>query len=204
MAHGKAPGCDGLPMEFYVKFWPVLGVDLVRVLNSSYSSGLLSSKRRGVISLSYKTGDRLDPRNWRPVTLWNVDYKIASRAIAVRLLKVLSLVVERDQSCGVPSWFIGENVAYLRDLVHFCSSSGVPVAILSLHQEKAFECVDWGFLRFTLETMGFGPSFIKWIMLFYSDVQSAVNVNGHIFSFFSLSRGVRRLSSVSPLVRSSC
>ena len=140
MAHGKAPGCDGLPMEFYVEFWPVLGVDLVRVFNSSYSSGLLScSQRRGVISLSCKKGDRLDPRNWRPITLLNVDYKIASRSIAARLLKVLSLVVERDQSCGIPGGFIGENVAYLRDIVHFCSCSGVPAAILSLDQEKAFD-----------------------------------------------------------------
>ena len=29
MARGKAPGCDGLPMEFYLKFWHVLGFDLV-------------------------------------------------------------------------------------------------------------------------------------------------------------------------------
>ena len=43
MAYGKAPGYDGLPMEFYVTFWHVLGVDLVRVFNSSYSSRLLSS-----------------------------------------------------------------------------------------------------------------------------------------------------------------
>ena len=201
MAHEKAPGCDGLPMEFYVKFWPVLGVDLVRDFNSSYSSGLLScSQRRGVSSLSYKKGDRLDPRNWRPITLLNVDYKIASRSIAARLLKVLSLVVERDQSCGVPGRFIGENVAYLCDIVHFCSCSGVPAAILSLDQEKAFDRVDWGFLRSTLEAMGFGSSFINWVMLFYSSVQSAVNVNGHISSFFSLSRGVRQGCPLSPLL----
>lgn len=36
MAKRKAPGSDGLPMEFYVKFWDVLGEDLVCVLNSCY------------------------------------------------------------------------------------------------------------------------------------------------------------------------
>ena len=201
MARGKAPGCDGFPMEFYVKFWSVLGIDLVRVLNSSFSTGCLSrTQRRGIISLSYKKGDRLDPRNWRPITLLNVDYKIASRAIAARLLKVLHLVVARDQSCGVPGRFIGENVAFLRDVVHYCSYSGVPAAILSLDQKKAFDRVDWGFLRSTLEKMGFGPSFIRWVMLFYSGVQSAVNVNGHISSFFSLSRGVRQGCPLSPLL----
>ena len=34
MARRKAPGLDGLPVEFYVKFWDVLGPDLVSVLNS--------------------------------------------------------------------------------------------------------------------------------------------------------------------------
>ena len=40
MARGKSPGSDGLPMEFYVKFWPILGTDVVNVLNSCYLSGL--------------------------------------------------------------------------------------------------------------------------------------------------------------------
>ena len=179
----------------------MLGVDLVRVFNSSLSSGLLSSsQQRGVISLSYKKGDRLDPRNWRPITLLNVDYKIASRAIAARLLKVLHLVVERDQSCGIPGRFIGENVSFLRDVVNFCSSTGVPAAILSLDQEQAFDRVDWGFLRSTLVTMGYGPSFIQWVMLFYSNVQSTVNVNGHISSFLSLSHGARQGCPLLPLL----
>ena len=91
-------------------------------------------------------------------------------------------------------------MAYLRDIVHFCSCSGVPAAILSLDQQKAFDRVDWGFLRSTLEAMGFGSSFINWVMLFYSSVQSAVNVNGHISSFFSLSRGVRQGCPLSPLL----
>ena len=175
MARRKAPGLDGLPMEFYLKFWSVLGSDLVAVLNSSFDSGCLSlSQRRGVISLSFKKGDRLDPRNWRPITLLNVDYKLASRAIAGRLLKVIHLLVAEDQTCRVPGRYIGENVALLRDVVAFASSSGAPVAILSLDQEKAFDRVDWGFMRF--------------------------NVNGYISGFFDLSRGVRQGCPLSPLL----
>ena len=94
MARGKAPGCDGLPMEFYLKLWP----DLVFVLNSPFSSGPLScSQRRGIITLSFKKGDRTDPKNWRPITLLNADYKIASRAIAARLLKSSTLLSERTR-----------------------------------------------------------------------------------------------------------
>ena len=118
MARRKAPGLDGLPMEFYLKFWSVMGSDLVDVLNSCLDSGCLSlSQCRGVISLSYKKGDRLDLRNWRPITLLNVDYKLAARVIAGRLLRVIHLIVDKDQTCGVPGRFIGENVALLRNVV---------------------------------------------------------------------------------------
>ena len=79
-------------------------------------------------------------------------------------------------------------------------SSDVPVAILSLDQEKAFDRVDWSFLRRTLHQMGFGPDFVQWVNLLYCGVQSAVNVNGHLSSFFSLSHGVRQGCPLSPLL----
>ena len=94
--------------------------DLVEVLNFCYLSGSLSrTQRRSLIALSFKKGDRLDPRNWRPISLRNVDshYKIASRAIAGRLLKVIHLVVNSNQTCGVPGRYIGDSVAFLRDVV---------------------------------------------------------------------------------------
>ena len=201
MARRKAPGSDGLPMEFYLKFWDLLGEDLVCVLNSCFRSGRLSlSQRRGVISLSFKKGDRLDIRNWRPISLLNVDYKLAARAIAGRLLKVIHIIVGRDQTCGVPGRFIGENVAFLRDVVDYAASSNSPVALLSLDQEKAFDRVEWSFMRATLLKMGFGPSFVGWVDLFYCGVQSAVDVNGHLTPFFSLSRGVRQGCPLSPLL----
>ena len=76
--------------------------------------------------------------NWRPMTLLNVDYKLAARAIAARLLKDIHLVVAEDQTCGVPGRYIGEDAAFLRDVVSYATMFGSPVVILSLDQEKAF------------------------------------------------------------------
>ena len=201
MTKRKALGLDGLPAEFYLKLWHVLGQDLVDVLNFCCVAGSLTlSQRRGIISLSFKKGDRLDMRNWRPISLLNVDYKLAARAIAGRLLKVIHLVVAEDQTCGVPGRYIGENVALLRDVVSYATMFDSPVAILSLDQEKAFDRVDWSFMYATLRRMGFGTSFLQWVNLFYTGVQSSVNVNGYLSPFFSLSRGVRQGCPLSPLL----
>ena len=122
MARQKTPGSDGLPAEFYLTFWDVLGSDLVEVLNPSLEEGSLPpSLRKSLITLIFKKGDRLNCKNWRPISLLNVDYKLCARALAGRLLKVIHLVVHPDQTCGVPGRFIGENVALLRDLVGITS-----------------------------------------------------------------------------------
>ena len=64
MAKRKVPRIDGFPMEFYVKFWGVLGSDLVEVLNDCYSSRSLTlSQCRGITSLVFKRGHRLDAHN---------------------------------------------------------------------------------------------------------------------------------------------
>ena len=148
--------------------------------------------------MSFKKGDRLDPCNWRPISLLNVDYKIASPAIAGRLLKVIHLVVNSNQSCGVRGRYIGDSVAFLCDVVSYASLSGTPVAILSLDQEKAFDRVDWGFLRSTLVRMGL----LSLVGLICSTrgVQSAVKFNGYRSSFFCLSCGVRQGCPLSPLL----
>ena len=110
-----------------------MGSDLVNILNSCLDSGCQSlSQRCGVISLSFKKGDRLDPKNWRPISFLNVDYKLTARVIAGRLLKVINLLVDKDQTCRVPGRYIGENMALLCDVVYYCTSFDVPVAVLSL------------------------------------------------------------------------
>ena len=201
MAKSKSPGSDGLPVEFYLSFWNVIGSDLVEVLNASFDSGLLpSSQREALISLIFKKGDRLEHKNWRPISLLNVDYKLCARVLAGRLLKVIHAVVAPDQTCGVPGRFIGENVALLRDVAHYASESNIPLAILSLDQEKAFDRVDWDFLLAVLRRMGFGPSFVSWVKLLYTNIRSAIVINGYISDSFKPSRGVRQGCPLSPLL----
>ena len=113
MALGKSRGVDGLPAEFYVKFWAVFGSNLVQVLNDCYSAGKLClSQRSGAAMLLYKKGDILDTANWCPITLLCADYKIAAKALCNRLLVVIASVISPDQSCGIPGRFMGEMSAF--------------------------------------------------------------------------------------------
>ena len=101
----------------------------------------------------------------------------------------MASVVGPDQTCGVRGRTISKNLAGVRDLLEYEEREDIPLALLSLDQEKAFDQVDWEFLLRILETFNFGPQFCNWVHLFYTGVQSAVVINGWT-SFFLTPLGV--------------
>ena len=100
LSKGKSPGEDGFTWEFYNCFFDLLDQDLVDSFNASYRAGKMSlSHGRGIITLTPKEDSDLSTlSNWRLITLLNIDYKIASKVSTKMLEKVLTLVVNPDQT----------------------------------------------------------------------------------------------------------
>ena len=118
LSWNKSPGNDGFTAEFYCTFWPVLGGWVVNALNESYDRGVLSSsQRQGVITLIEKEGkDNLNIKNYRPITLLNVDYKILSKVLAKRIKEVLGEIIHSDQVGYIKNRNIGEAVRLIDDM----------------------------------------------------------------------------------------
>ena len=75
------------------------------------------SQRRGVISLLPKEDSNLlKLANWGPITLLNVDHKIASKVIATRPEKVLDLLISPDQTGFFKGRYIGQNIRLVNDV----------------------------------------------------------------------------------------
>lgn len=66
--------------------------------------------------------------------------------------------------------------------------------------EKAFDCVEWDYLFYTLQRFGFGQQFIRWIRLLYSSPQASVRTNNNYSSYFSQNRSTRQGCPLSPLL----
>ena len=193
MQNGKSPGIDGLPCEFYKTFWQLIGDDFTEVVNQCFEeSSLTSSQRFGLITCLFKKGDRTDLQNWRPISLLNADYKIMAKTLANRLAKVIEHVVADDQTCAIPGRTILSTCHSLRNIIDLCEQENLPVGLLSIDQMKAFDRVGWNFLFKTLEKFGFGTYFCTWVKILYTDIVSAVKVNGYVSDTFSLGRGVRQ------------
>ena len=112
-----------------------------------------------------------------------VDYKIGTKALAARLQRVLSSVLHEDQTCGVPGRSIVSNLNLIRDLIEYCNAKNLPLAIISLDQEKAFDRVNWNFLERVLQKMNLGPEFRQWIRVIYPEISSACLHSGFVTPF---------------------
>ena len=139
-------------------------------------------------------------KNWRPLSLLNTDYKILTKSLATRLQCILDEVISYDQNGYIKNRFIGENIRTIADVIEHTNKNNESGMIALLDFEKAFDTVNWDFLQNTLCAFNFGDYFIKWIKIFYTDIQSCCLNNGHTTSFFSLSRGVRQGCPISALL----
>ena len=119
-----------------------------------------SSQKQAVITLIQKKDrDNMLIKNWRPISLINVDIKIA-----FRLRKVIHKVIHYDQTAYVKG--IGESVRLIDDLLAYAESENLDGILFAADIEKAFDSVEHNFIFASLKKFGFGEDFIRWVNLF--------------------------------------
>ena len=118
MKNNKSPGQDGICVEFYKMYWNNVKDDFFEVITKGLNDRHLAhSHYMAVIKLLYKKGDRHDVKNWRPISLLNVDFKILSKTLSERIKHVLPEIIHTDQRGCIKGRFIGENIRLIEDIV---------------------------------------------------------------------------------------
>ena len=131
-------------------------------------------------------------KNWRPISLINVDIKVASKAIANRLKAVIHNLISVDQTAYVKGRFIGESIRVINDLIEHIIREDEEGILFSADIEKAFDSVDHNFLFSALKRYGFGTEFVNFIKTLPFDAQSCVINNGYTTDYFKLERGIKQ------------
>ena len=203
MQNGKTPGNDGLTKEFYGCFFEELGSLLLESLIHSHAFGELStSQKQAVITPTEKKGrDKRLVKNWRPISLMNVDVKIASKALSFRLKQFLSNLINYDQTAYVKGRFINESIRLIADVLYHTEQENIDgVLLFAADIEKAFDSVKHNFIFALLKRFGFDDEFIQWIKTFLFNVSSCVINNGFSTGYFSIERGTRQCDPLSAYI----
>jgi len=199
-ACNKSPGSDGLPIEFYRKYWIHIKKYLLNSYTEIWETGQLSiTQKQGVITLIPKKGKNPKKlQNWRPITLLNTDYKILTKYLAYYIKNYLTEIINYNQKGFLAGRFIGENINNAFSLIEYCRTNNIAGLLLFLDYNKAFDCVEWNMIEKTLKFFGFKENIVKWINAIYNCSESYLINNGHISEKFKLYRGLRQGCPLSP------
>ena len=231
MGKNKTAGPDDIPGDFYRYYSNMITKDYTQVLNAAFKQGeMIPTHMQGQITLLYKKGDRTDPRNYRPITLLNADYKILAKIHGHRTKQVVDDIISAAQNGFVPrrlitdcthmtlllqSWLNEEAADPEKDE----SNGGI---FLFQDFEKAFDRVSWKYLNKAVAALGFGENYQRWFSMFYNadtptppqrpqqqHSQNPINkklpqrstiINGEPSEPFNIQSGVAQGCPFSPLV----
>lgn len=102
MKKEKSPGWDGIPPEFYIKFWDELGHLFLDMIHSSIEQGsFFNDANQAIIAVLPKPNK--DPTlcsSYRPLSILNTEIKVYARALATRVETYMTKLIHNDsQNC---------------------------------------------------------------------------------------------------------
>ena len=102
-ARRKAPGIDGLSLEFYTANWETIHPELLRLLNHMFQDKHVTQRQKhGIIVCLPKSTSPRTLEDYRPITLLTTEYKLLARILARRLRHILADHLQNSQFCGIP------------------------------------------------------------------------------------------------------
>lgn len=112
--HTKAPGPDGAHANFFQKYWLLIGSEISRVCLAILNEGKkVQNMNNTLIALIPKTTKPKFMKDYTPISLCNVVYKLIAKVIVEKMKPILEKVISLNHAAFVPKRLISDNVVWV-------------------------------------------------------------------------------------------
>ncbi|GKU90595.1 hypothetical protein SLEP1_g4575 [Rubroshorea leprosula] len=191
----KAPGRDGLHAIFFQKFWPSTKNIICATVSSFFTTGNLPADlNQTIITLVPKILNPTLISHFRPISLCNTIYKICSKLLVIRLRPFLNDLISPFQSSFIPRRLAVDNAIIAQELVSTMQKKKGQMGDMAIKIDlnKAFDSLEWDFIKNCLNHFRFPPLWIKMIMSCICTTSTSISINGSLSTEFSPSCGIRQ------------
>ena len=115
----SAPGPDGLSVKFFQTFWNMINPEIMAIFDEFYVGSIdLGRLNYGIICLIPKVPGASDIRQFRPITVINVIFRILAKGYATRAALIAPRIHDPNQSAFTKGRYILDGILILHEVIH--------------------------------------------------------------------------------------
>ena len=198
----KHRGLMAWPLAFFQKHWRIIGKDVINLTRHFFRTGeILQGLNDTNLVLIPKKTNPIVVGELRPIALCNVIMKVITRVMANRLKEVLDSVISDTQSAFISGQLISDNIMVSYEVMHYLKCKRVGndgYMALTLDMSKAYDRIEWDFLKAILRRMGFSEWWVKLVLQCVSTVQYTIVHGNQEMGPILPTRGIRQGDPLSP------
>lgn len=204
IAIDKAPGPDGLTMALFKPLKKEWAPILCNLFNEISLRGKVPKNfENSIISLVPKPTtpkEESEPKDWRPITLTNVAYKILTKCVTERVTNLVAKHIGPHQTGFIQGRDIRENIITAQALIEHYKNSNKKLALLLIDWEKAFDRIDHRALLIILQKLGFPTKLLHIVKAIYRNSWAQIRINNKLSKHLKINSGVKQGCPLSPLL----
>ena len=204
MKRGKAPGEDGISVDLIKDAGEIAIEKLSRLFTKCLEAGKIPRTwKNATIVLIHKKGDLTDLKNYRPISLLSVVYKLFSKVITNRIADTLDSSQPKEQAGFRSGFSTMDHIHTVNQVIEKTNEYRTPLCLAFIDYEKAFDSIETSAVLNAIRQQGVGELYCRILEDIYKEGTAIIKLHKDTGKV-PIKKGVRQGDTISPKLFTAC